>query len=83
MSIGYIYIYITYKYIYIYKYIYNIYIYNKLYVYIYIYIYIHLMIILNRKIYSIEKDVGYKAGKKIKPILYGTNFKEAAIHIIR
>ena len=74
-----IYIYITYKYIYIYKYIYNIYIYNKLYVYIYIY----LMIILNRKIYSIEKDVGYKAGKKIKPILYGTNFKEAAIHIIR
>ena len=77
----YIYIYITYKYIYIYKYIYNICIYNKLYVYIYIYIY--LMIILNRKIYSIEKDVGYKAGKKIKPILYGTNFKEAAIHIIR
>ena len=54
-----------------------------MYIYIYIYIYIYLMIILNRKIYSIEKDVGYKAGKKIKPILYGTNFKEAAIHIIR
>ena len=49
----------------------------------FIYIYIHLMIILNRKIYSIDKNVGYKAGKKIKPMLYWTNFKEAAIHILR
>ena len=41
------------------------------------------MIILNRKIYSIDKNVGYKEGKKIKPMLYWTNFKEAAIHILR